>query len=854
MRIIIDLQGAQSSSSRDRGIGRYTLAISKHLLKVNQSHEIIIALNGAFPETIEPIKKSFDHLLPSQNMVIWHALRPVNGFDESNEHRKYISELTREAFFESLNPDILLVSSLFEGFDDDSVNSIGRSPEKKYITATIFYDLIPLIQSDIYLNPNPLFKKLYMEKIGFLEKSDIFLSISESSKEEIIRELKVDPIKVCNIGAGVGEIFSAKKIDPIFENQVREKFNIPASFIMYSGATDERKNHRGLMDAYSKLDEAIRTTYQLVLVGKLPQIHKTQLRDFALSLGLTERDVIITDKVTDEELVALYNLCDLYVFPSWHEGFGLPALEALSCGAAVIGSNNTSIPEVIGREDALFNPHDSSEIAQKINEVLLNQSFREDLKLFGPLQAKKFSWEITAQKTLDFFEHHMPLQRVNLSKNFPDLQKPIWLDEKINHYLQNQNITVDINQINQIINQNFLPNKKKRLFIDVSELIHRDQNTGIQRVVRSILKEFLLNSVDDFQIIPVHANTVDIGYKKADSFTSKFIKNVEEFDNDQPIEFQAGDIFFGLDVQFAVIPAQIDFYKKMSRSGVKIYFMVHDLLPILSPEFFEGGVLEFYELWLLTIGEVSDGVITVSKSVADELKDWIESKNIVREKPLKIGWSHNGSDFQSSKPTFGLPEDADKTLSVLKNNISFLSVGTLEPRKGHLQMLEAFEILWEKGLNVNLVFVGKEGWNVENLKNKISKSPELGNRLFWLSGISDEYLEKVYQVSTCLICPSMGEGFGLPIVEGAQKGIPMIIRDIPVFKEVAGNNATYFSGIRAEDLVIVISKWIEDHKQGLVVPSSDIKWITWETSAKNLKNILINENWYYTIPNYNKKS
>jgi len=363
-----------------------------------------------------------------------------------------------------------------------------------------------------------------------------------------------------------------------------------------------------------------------------------------------------------------------------------------------------------------------------------------------------------------------------------------------------------------------------------------------------------LNSVDDFQVIPVHANTVDIGYKKADSFTSKFIKNVEEFDNDQPIEFQAGDIFFGLDVQFAVIPAQIDFYKKMSRSGVKIYLMVHDLLPILSPEFFEGGVLEFYELWLLTIGEVSDGVITVSKSVANELKDWIESKNIVREKPLKIGWSHNGSDFQSSKPTFGLPEDADKTLSVLKNNTSFLSVGTLEPRKGHLQMLEAFEILWEKGLNVNLVFVGKEGLNVENLKNKISKSPELGNRLFWLSGISDEYLEKVYQVSTCLICPSMGEGFGLPIVEGAQKGIPMIIRDIPVFKEVAGNNATYFSGIQAEDLAIVISKWIEDHKQGLVVPSSDIKWIKWETSAKNLKDVLINENWYDTIPNNYKKS
>ena len=848
MRIVIDLQGAQSTSSRDRGIGRYTLALSKHLLKINKSHEIIIALNGAFPETIEPIIKSFDQLVSFKNIVFWNALRPVNGFDEANDHRKYISELIREAFFESLNPDILLVSSLFEGFDDDSVNSIGRSPEKRYITATIFYDLIPLIQSDIYLNPNPVFKKLYMEKVGFLEQADIFLSISESSKQEIIQELSIDPSKVSNIGAGVGEIFSAKKIDAILENQIRKKFNILASFIMFSGATDERKNHRGLMDAYAKLDESTRISYQLVFVGKLPPIHKVQLRDFALSLGLNDRDVIITDKVTDDELVALYNLCDLYVFPSWHEGFGLPALEALSCGAAVIGSNNTSIPEVIGRSDALFNPHDSSEMAQKINDVLNNQAFRQDLKNFGPQQAKNFTWEITAQKVLDFFERHMKLQGniIELEKS-PYLQKPTWLEENINQYLHNQNIKIDLNQINEIIDLNF-STKKKRLFIDVSELIHRDQNTGIQRVVRSILKEFLLNELDNFQIIPVHANTVDVGYKKADSFTSKFIKNVDEFDNDQPIEFQAGDIFFGLDVQFAVIPAQIDFYKKMSESGVKIYFMIYDLLPALSPHFFEGGVLEFYEKWLLTIAEVSDGVVCISQAVADELRDWLSTKHIKRERDFKIGWSHIGSDIQSSKPTFGLPADAENTLTMLTKDVTFLSVGTLEPRKGHLQMLEAFEILWNKGLNVNLVFVGKEGWNVENLKNKILNNPELSKKLFWLCGISDEYLEKVYEVSSCLICPSMGEGFGLPIVEGAQKGIPMIIRNIPVFNEVAGVHATYFNGVKGEDLAIVLEKWIEDNIHGRVVPSNEIQSITWETSAKKLKDVLINENWYITIP------
>jgi hypothetical protein len=95
----------------------------------------------------------------------------------------------------------------------------------------------------------------------------------------------------------------------------------------------------------------------------------------------------------------------------------------------------------------------------------------------------------------------------------------------------------------------------------------------------------------------------------------------------------------------------------------------------------------------------------------------------------------------------------------------------------------------------------------------------------------------------------MGEGFGLPIVEGAQKGIPMIIRNIPVFNEVAGVHATYFNGVKGKDLSIVLEKWIEDNKYGRVIPSHEIQCITWETSAKKLKDVLINENWYITIHN-----
>ena len=846
MRIVIDLQGAQTTSSRDRGIGRYSLALSKALAKLRGPHELIIALNGAFPETIEPIRQAFDGLLPPENIVVWNTLLPVNGFDETNADRKYISELVREAFFESLNPDIVHLSSLFEGFDDDAVHSIGLHP-RNYLTSLNFYDLIPLLQSNVYLDPNPVFKKLYFEKIEYLKNADIFLAISESSRQELMNELSISSDRVENIGAGVSGIFREVEISVQEEKVLRSKFGISTKFIMYSGAADERKNHRGLMQAYKRLSLSLKSQYQLVFVGKLPLFLRDQLRAYAASLDLTERDVVITDKVSDDELVAFYNLCDLFVFPSWHEGFGLPALEALACGAPVIGSNNTSIPEVIGRNDALFNPHDPADIAQRIEQVLLDPLLSAELRGYGPQQAKNFSWEKSAQKTLAFFQrwHEKSLDEKLISVDSPlTLKQPDWLVPVIKQSLKLEEGSVEWSVLNSVIKKNHFKRDYKVMFVDVSELIHRDQNTGIQRVVRSILQELLTKGVDGYEVVPVHANTETLGYRCANQFKARFLRQDPIATVDEFIQFQSGDIFFGLDVQFAVIPAQESFYKELRNHGVVVMFMVYDLLPILSPQFFEGGVLEFYEKWLLTIARVSDGIVCISRAVADEFIQWVGSKSPERLKPLMVGWSHIGADLESSVPTFGLPEDAEITLKALRENTTFLAVGTLEPRKGHLQMLEAFELLWAKGFRGNLVFVGKEGWNIEELKSRIFSSHYLGKNLFWLAGISDEFLEAVYLASSCLIMASQGEGFGLPIVEGAQRGLPMIVRDIPVFREVAGPHASYFSGLQGLDLAHAIEKWMKEDAKGRTIQSKEMPWLSWSQSTNNLLEIILNHNWY----------
>jgi glycosyltransferase involved in cell wall biosynthesis len=175
--------------------------------------------------------------------------------------------------------------------------------------------------------------------------------------------------------------------------------------------------------------------------------------------------------------------------------------------------------------------------------------------------------------------------------------------------------------------------------------------------------------------------------------------------------------------------------------------------------------------------------------------------------------------------------------------VTFLTVSTIEPRKGHSQILDAAEQLWEAGCDVCIVFVGKQGWNVEALVERINGHKYLGKKLFWLNGISDEYLGMVYKNSSCLIAASWGEGFGLPIVEAALNGIPMIVRDIPVHREVAGNNVVYFSGGHASDLGNAMASWIDDFRSGTVLSPDDINVLDWNQSAASLMQVILCEKW-----------
>ncbi len=401
MRILIDLQACQSSGSRTRGIGRYSFSLAQAMLKNSASHDMHVLLNAAFPESILDLRHRFQDLLPRQNIHVWQAVTPASELDPNNRWRLRSSELIREQAIRALAPDVVHVSSLFEGLVDDAVTSVPG--KESSLSAVTLYDLIPLINAKPYLE-NPQVRAWYFRKIQALKRADLLLAISESSRQEGLAYLHFPEEKIVNISSAIDDRFTALTLHDAELHQLRDTYRLSRPFIMYTGGIDLRKNIEGLIEAYAHLPASLRKEYQLAIVCSVNEHDRERLQRLANSVGLARDDLVMTGFVPDEDLPKLYNACSLFVFPSWHEGFGLPALEAMACGAAVIAANTSSLPEVIGREDALFDPRNRDAITQKIVDVLTKPEFKQSLIEHGILQAKKFSWDASARTAMSAFE------------------------------------------------------------------------------------------------------------------------------------------------------------------------------------------------------------------------------------------------------------------------------------------------------------------------------------------------------------------------------------------------------------------------------------------------------------------
>lgn len=389
------------------------------------------------------------------------------------------------------------------------------------------------------------------------------------------------------------------------------------------------------------------------------------------------------------------------------------------------------------------------------------------------------------------------------------------------------------------------------LFVDVSALAMEDLGTGVQRVVRAQLLGLLKSPPPGYRVEPARIRTcngtVQLAYAR--SYAARLLGLQRYRLQDAPITFRAGDIFYMADLSAGAVAlaAEGGLFERMRRAGVRIGVLVHDLLPLQLPDCFPPGAAEDHLRWLQGVCDAADLLIGVSAAVAQDVRDWLAVNPIASRPTPQVSHLHHGADISASSPTVGLPSAAARVFAALEQRPTFLMLGTVEPRKAYAQALDAFERLWATGTDVNLVIVGAEGWkglpnearrDIPQVVERLRGHPEANRRLFWLSKASDQYLKMVMARSTCLLAASYGEGFGLPLIEAGAEGLPILARDIPVFREVAGAHAAYFTGHSPETLAAAISAWLNDYHAGRRPRTSALPSLTWAENVARLKTLL----------------
>jgi glycosyltransferase involved in cell wall biosynthesis len=394
----------------------------------------------------------------------------------------------------------------------------------------------------------------------------------------------------------------------------------------------------------------------------------------------------------------------------------------------------------------------------------------------------------------------------------------------------------DLPIIAQALAANQPPLRPPQLLLDVSELSKADARTGIQRVVRNVIHHLTAMPATGMRAELVIARN-DVQYAR--TFAAKHF-GLPPLGPDEYASLAPGDIFLGLDLNAQIAPSTFDLLR---RRNVRLYFVVYDLLPLLRPSLFTPGMPPVFFRWLAALSANADGLVCISRAVADELYGWLDGNAAPRSRPLKIGYFPLGSDLDGGR-TVAASVEEQATVAEATARKAVLMAGTIEPRKGHEQALAAFELLWNRGVDVSLIIAGRPGWLVEPLLERLNNHRELGKRLFWFKQASDELLGLLYRSASLLLSASLGEGFGLPVIEASQHGMPLLLRDIPVFREVAGDCASYFSGMAPSDIADAVVAWLERAALGQVQSSAGIKAISWEESARRLLAVIEHGPWY----------
>ena len=743
LEVMIDLQGLQTES-RLRGIGRSISEILNQLVITDSDIRWHFLLNSALYETVEDIINCYKKLNPD---LIFHPIQILPDsapFIKDNLVRNKISEQLYALYVDYIDPDIILIPSMFEGFIDDSVLYTSFLNNIKKVI--LIHDFIPILNPTIYFDTKPInYKDFYLNRLSQVGYASTIFVISDSVKKEVNKVLSNFSGNIKNISSGVSKKF--KILENKIEDTIKKKYEIKNDFILYTGGYDERKNIYNLLTAYSIVINNEKLKYTLVMCGPINDYTRTEIRSHCKSLNIDAAEIIITGHIDDSELVKFYNEAALFVFPSWHEGFGLPALEAIRCGTLVLASNMTSLPEVIGTPETLFDPFNSDEIASLIIKYFLPST--EKLKLIHDQfsHSLNFDWVNTSKLIIEGL-NQLPARE--------NIKKAVSWQEQLNRL--DQLDVVYISKLKEIFSElKFEPSNKILLSNIMSNnrllaerVIRRTHEFELSRLLMegpydsnyslAIVNRFL--ALELSSLYPeVRLNSSDGGGDYSPSV--EFINTLPEIKKLQ-LENPKGDYIPDM-VSRCMYPPRC-FDMKAYLNSMHCYAWEETGFPIQY-------VMEINRhLQFMTV-------------VSDHVRDILINNGI--NIPIKV--VGNGVDHYLSVKS--------KKVELPDAGYTFLHISSCFPRKGIDVLIRAYFEEFQNNEDVLLVI--KTSRNPHNEVEGLLKTYAQGKLTVpkWHLNYDDldpAEINYLYERGDCFVAPSRAEGFGLPFAEAKLKGQALI--------------------------------------------------------------------------------
>lgn len=396
MNIAFDALALLAAMSKNRGIGNYMLSQIRSILRIDKKNRYFFF--NAMEEADVLERERQDGLLQED----FFFCRKDGKFFSTLDFDVYGSLLKR--YIRENKIDLFYITSPFDG----SLPTYQKEWLDESRAVVIVYDLIPYIMRERYFS-RAEDMKWYMERVEMLRWADRLLAISQSAKDDLVQYLNFEEKHIDVIWGAADEKFKKIEISSKDQHLLFRKFHIDSPYIMCTGGDDERKNIAGLIQAFGRLPDALKRQHQLVIVCKLQQASVDRYKKLAEQCGIKDR-VVLTNFVTDEELVQFYNLAKLVAFPSIYEGFGLPVVEAWSCGAPVLTSNNSSLVQIAGDAAILVNPYSVDDIKRGLEDALTKCDLHEYAQK-GQKRLELFQWDRVAQSTLDSFAKIKPKEK-----------------------------------------------------------------------------------------------------------------------------------------------------------------------------------------------------------------------------------------------------------------------------------------------------------------------------------------------------------------------------------------------------------------------------------------------------------